>query len=298
MLISVVSLIFVVLCSLISLSASSISIGGYALSSQLTSKKRKQLEDQKFSLYDENLYNKWDNDSEEFSISAKEICDSSAESSTLLQIVRRIMNSEVFTDDDSKSKMALDMNMIILELPAKLFGQYSFIFKNARDTIEVSENIDDDLTIEIEYWSPKITVNKENNSNKIKLKKLPKSLRLKAQITLLKGEINVNIQTSSTGIPKNIIKKISAMNKKFWKTRLEREIQVAIARNKSFKSQQKLSKEILKIQNDKRLDRIAYPEKYKKQSPSVRKEGTVSFSSSSATGSGASGIREYVYINV
>jgi hypothetical protein len=276
MLISIISLTLVIISILVSFSASSVSIGGYGLSSKLTSKKRKQLEGQQFSLYDESLYNKWDNDSEEFTVNAKGLCEpgeTSAESGALLQIVQRIMRSEVFIDDDLKSKMVLDMKMIILELPAKLFGQYSFIFKNAKDVIEVTENIDDDLTLEIEYWSPKIALNKEKNSSKIKLKKLPKSFRLKTQIILLKGEINVSIQTSSTGVPKNTIKKITSIIKKFWKSRLEREVQVTIARNKNLKHQQQISKKMLKIQNDKRLDRMAYPEKYKKQSPSVRKEG-------------------------
>lgn len=270
--------------------AASVSTGSHSFSSQLTAKKRKAIESLSLSLYDEKVYGSWSEDSEEFSLIANGICaDSSLESSTLLQMVQRILKgSELFSDSEEKTKIALDMNMCVIELPGKMFGKNTYIIKSPKDSIEVSENIDDDALVEVEYWSPKLDSTKTN-----KMKVLPKSLRLKTSITLGRGEINVIISTSSTGLSNNALKKIIKINKKFWQSRLERELQVTVARNKQLKQQTIVSKNIEKVKTAKRLDRIAYPEKYKQQSPSVRKEGIVSFSSSSSTSSGSSGNGRY-----
>lgn len=269
------------------LNASSISTGGYSLSSQLTTKKRKVIDNLKLSLYDEKVYGSWSKESEEFSLNAVGICEEekALASSTLMQIVQRVLKgSGVFVDPEDKSKTAVDMNMCVIELPQKFLGRNNFILKSAKETLEVGENIDEDTVIEVEYWSPKLDSSKSD-----KLKKLPKSLRLKVQIMLQNGEMTVSVQTSSTGLSKSTIRKVMKVTRKFWQTRLESEVQVAIARNKQLKQQLLISKSAEKVKNAKRLDREAYPEKYKQQSPSVRKSGVTSYSSSSATSSGSSG---------
>lgn len=292
MLSALVLSLFLLINTLTILDASSISAGSYSFSSQLTPKKRKAIESLKLSLYDEKVYGTWSKDSEEFSLNANGVCDDSElEAGALLQIVQRILKgSEVFSDKEEKTKIALDMNMCIIETPGKIVGKNTFVLKNSKEVLDIDRNIDDDAIVEVEFWSPKIET---KNTKTKKIKMLPKSLRLKTQITLRDGEMTVTILTSTTGLSKNDIKKIIKVTKKFWENRLNREIQVTLARNRQLKQQSIVSKKAEKIKNDKRLDRIAYPENYKKQSPSVRKEGVVSFSSNSATSSGSSGSGRY-----
>lgn len=286
MYISTVSLLVLLLAeTIVAISAGSALTGGFSFSSQLTPKKRKALEDLKLILYDEKVYGGWNKDSEEFSMNTSGICDDGLEASTLLQIVQRVLKgSGIFVDQEDMSKTSIDMNMCMIELPLKIFGKSTFVLKNAKKTVEVIENIDEDAVIELEYWSPKVPKSKTNS-----VKDLPTSLRLKIQIMLQEGELTVTLQTSSTGLSKSTISKIMKVTRKFWQTRLDSEVQVAIARLKQLKSQSLVSKSAEKLKNAKRLDRIAYPEKYKQQSPSVRKEGVATYSSSSATGSGSSG---------
>lgn len=270
--------------------ASSVSIGSHTFSSQLTSKKRKKIEGLNMSLHDEKVYGSWSMEGEEFNLNLNVLrSDSSLEPSTLLQIVQRILKgSELFSDPQEGTKMSLNTNVCIIELPGKIFGKNTFVLKSSKESVETGENIDDDAVVELEYWSPKFD-SKKSNTKRL----LPKSLRLKTQITLGKDEITVTILTSSTGLSKKTLKKIIMTNKNFWMARLEREIQVMLARKKELKQQAVVSKKIEEVKTAKRLDRIAYPEKYKQQSPSVRKEGVVSYSSSSSTSSGSSGSGRY-----
>ena len=274
----------------LALHASSVPVGSHTFTSQLTSKKRKKIEDLNMGLHDEKAYGSWSMEGEEFNLKANVLgSDSSLEPSTLLQIVQRILKgSELFSDPQEKTKMALSLNVCIVELPGKIFGKNTFVLKSNKESVETGENIDDDAVVEVEYWSPKVD-NKKAQTKKL----LAKSLRLKTQITLGKGEITVTIFTSSTGLSKRTLKKIVKTNKNFWMSRLEREIEVTISRKKQLKQQATVSKKIEEVRTAKRLDRIAYPEKYKQQSPSVRKEGVVSYSSSSSTSSGSSGSGRY-----
>ena len=281
----VLLLVQLVTTTIVCITASSALTGGFSFSSQLTTKKRKAIEDLQLILYEEKVYGGWSKESEEFSLNASGICDDGLESSTLLQIVQRVLKgSGIYVDQEDKSKTSLDMNICMIELPLKFVGKSTFVLKNAKKTIDVTENIDEDSVIELEYWSPKVAKSKTN-----KIKDLPTSLRLKVQIMLQGGELTVSVQTSSTGLSKSTITKIMKVTRKFWQTRLDSEVQVAIARLKQLKSQSMVSKSAEKLKNAKRLDRIAYPEKYKQQSPSVRKEGVTTYSSSSATSSGSSG---------
>ena len=286
---AIASLILLV-SNLLALDAASVAAGSYSFSSQLTSKKRKAIEGLSLSLYDEKVYGSWSKENEEFSLNASGLCeDSQMEASTLLQMVHRILKgSEIFNAEEEKTKLAVDMNMCVIELPGKIIGRETFVVKNVKESVDVSENIDDDALVEIEYWSPRLDTAKSN-----KIKTLPKSLRLKIQVTLGNGELTVTILTSSTGLSKKSLDRIVTVNKLFWKSRLERELQVVRARNKQLKIQSVVSKNAEKIKSAKRLDRVAYPEKYKQQSPSVRKEGVVSYSSTSSTSSGSSGSGRY-----
>ena len=73
--------------------AGSLLTGGFTLSSQLTSKKRKALDALNLSLYDEKVYGVWSKESEEFSLNAVGISDGdkAQDSSTLLQVVYRVL---------------------------------------------------------------------------------------------------------------------------------------------------------------------------------------------------------------
>jgi hypothetical protein len=273
-------------------SAGGLLTGGFTLSSQLTSKKRKALEALNLSLYDEKVYGVWSKESEEFSLNAVGISDGdkAQDSSTLLQVVYRVLRgSGVFIDPEDKSKAATDMKTCVIELPQKIIGRNTYILKNTRETLEVEENIDDDLIVELEYWSPKL-----EGSSSSKIQQLPKSLRLKVQIMLQGGEMTVSVKTSATGLSKSTVLKVMKVTRKFWQTQLESEVQLAISRRRQSQIQSQISKSAEKEKNAKRLDRVAYPEKYKQQSPSVRKTGGVAtYSSSSATGSGSSGSGRY-----
>lgn len=277
--------------TLVLTTAGSLLTGGFTLSSQLTSKKRKALEALNLSLYDEKVYGVWSKESEEFSLNAAGISDGdkAQDSSTLLQVVHRVLRgSGVFVDPEDKSKAATDMRTCVIELPQKIIGRNTFVLKNTRDKLEVEENIDDDLFVELEYWSPKL-----EGSSSSKIKQLPKSLRLKVQIMLQGGEMTVSVKTSATGLSKSTVLKVMKVTRKFWQTQLESEVQLAISRKRQSQIQSQLSKSAEKVKNAKRLDRIAYPEKYKQQSPSVRKTGAATYSSSSATSSGSSGSGRY-----
>lgn len=265
--------------------AVSISLGGLALTSQLTSQKKRRsitTDSYKQTLPSEEEYEKWNKEYEEFTVNISGVIDKDASdtirSATLLQLLQRIVKgSDIFNDKSEDGKMVIDMQNSVIEFPATLFGRNVYITKSTKNDIEIESTNDDDLVSVLEYWS-------------INPKKNKKSLRLKTQITLSGNKLKINIYISSKGISKNTIKKIKNINRNFWKSRLEREMQVAIVRNKNFKTYSIISKEVLKLKKEKRLDKEAYPEKYKKQSPSVRKTGSgaVSFSSSSATSSGNS----------
>jgi hypothetical protein len=274
------------------LTAGSVSTGSFSLSSQLTSSKRKKLESLKLSLYDKKLYSKWDKEREEFSLSMSGVNDEEdvgVDASTLLQIIHRVLKgSGVYIDPEEKCKATMNMQLCIIELPKRIMGVNSFVLKSSKDNVEAVESNDESVVVEMEYWTPKIDDNKATNS-----KLLPKSLRLKVRIEMEAGEMTVSVQTSSSGLPKKTIRRIMKVTRKFWQTRLEGEVQVAIARKEQMRSLSKISKSAEKIKNAKRLDRIAYPEKYKQQSPSVRKEGVATYSSSSATGSGSTGSGRY-----
>lgn len=274
------------------LSAGSVSTGSFSLSSQLTSSKRKKVESLKLSLYDKKLYSKWDKEREEFSLNASGINDEEddgADASILLQIIHRVLKgSGVYIDPEEKCKATMNMQLCMIELPKRFMGVNSFVLKSSRDVLKADESIDESVVVEVEYWTPKID---DNKATKTEL--LPKSLRLKVRIELEAGEMTVSVQTSSSGLPKKTIRRIMKVTRKFWQTRLEGEVQLAIARKEQLRSISKITKSADKIKNAKRLDRIAYPEKYKQQSPSVRKEGVATYSSSSATGSGSSGSGRY-----
>ena len=277
---------------LVILIAGSVSTGSFSLSSQLTSSKRKKLENLKLSLYDKKLYSKWDKEREEFSLNVTGINDeeeAGVDASTLLQIIHRVLKgSGVYIDPEEKGKATMNMQLCMIELPKRFMGVNSFVLKSSRDVLKADESIDETVVVEVEYWTPKTD---DNKATKNEL--LPKSLRLKVRIELQAGEMTVSVQTSSSGLPKKTIRRIMKVTRKFWQTRLEGEVQVAIARKEQLRSISKISKSADKVKNAKRLDRIAYPEKYKQQSPSVRKEGVATYSSSSATSSGSSGSGRY-----
>ena len=273
------------------LTAGSVSTGSFSLSSQLTSSKRKKVESLKLSLYDKKLYSKWDKEREEFSLNASGINDeedNGVDASNLLQIIHRVLKGSGVYIDPEKCKATMNMQLCMIELPKRFMGVNSFVLKSSKDVLKADESVDEAVVVEIEYWTPKLD---DNKATKTEL--LPKSLRLKVRIELEAGEMTVSVQTSSSGLPKKTIRRIMKVTRKFWQTRLEGEVQLAIARKEQLRSISKITKSADKIKNAKRLDRIAYPEKYKQQSPSVRKEGVATYSSSSSSSSGSSGSGRY-----
>ena len=120
---------FLVMSNFFVLDAASVAAGTYSFSSQLTTKKRKAIDSLRLSLYDEQVYGSWSKENEEFSLNATGVCEDSAlEASTLLQMVQRILKgSEIFSDAVEKTKLAVDMNTCVIELPGKIILPHTLL---------------------------------------------------------------------------------------------------------------------------------------------------------------------------
>ena len=249
-------------------------VGQYRwFTSMLAPKRRKNLEKKDLSLYDERAYGEWSDDlKEEFTIPLadfmEQLGDESQQMVALTQMAQRVTSTfETYVDKEENSLIGLGPKLCTVELLCWPFGRDVYVLKNAKERITVDKESPD--TIEVEFWTPRLD-NSDRSSSSRGIP-LAKSIRLKTQLVLDDGQIKVTVFTSSNGLSRSVVGRILRSAAHFWQERLFRELAVVLSRREQLQALSAASKIASKQRKAKEIDRIAHPEKYKQQSPSVRK---------------------------